>query len=268
MKYEVFFALPRDKYNARGLGGKGKVHGVCTLVRADIRKGRMGETKRVEWDLEGRVLVTEILGKEGEGGGKLVVVNGYWPNGTTFPYRHSQTGEVVGTRHDFKRGFHERMLELVKSYEAQCWSVVLIGDMNIAPSPLDGIPGIRLGDEHVINRADFNWKFLDPHNGDGMRGVDSWRWFKGEGRAYTYHGENEEEWGRSCDRVDLGVVSRELVEGGGLVGAGIWESVRERGASDHVPIGVVVDLGRIGVIKVRRKRGSGSHVGGVVEGGE
>lgn len=130
VKYEVYFALPRDRWNARGLGGKGRVHGVCTLVRTDL-KG-VGDTKSVDWDLEGRVLITSLPQH------KLVIINGYWPNGTTHPYRDSRTGEVVGSRHDFKRRFHERMLEEVKGYERDGWEVVLVGDMNIAPQPVDG----------------------------------------------------------------------------------------------------------------------------------
>lgn len=81
--------------------------------------------------------------------------------------------------------------------------------------------------------------------------MDTW-----EENGYTYHGEKAEEWGTSCDRVDLGVVSHGLIgEGNGqlkrtqmrLAGADIWESIEERGGSDHVPISVVLDLGDIEV---------------------
>lgn len=137
------------------------------------------------------------------------------------------------------------MLAEVKTLEGEGWNVVLMGDMNIAPSALDGHPGVRLGDEHVRNRRVFNWNFLDEGNREGMRGVDSWRWVHGGKRGYSYHGERKEEWGSTCDRVDLGVVSRSLVGMGVLRGADIWESVEERGGSDHVPIGVVLDVGSL-----------------------
>jgi len=137
--------------------------------------------------------------------------------------------------------------------------------MNIARSPLDGYPGIRLGAEHVRNRREWNEMFIWGE--DGMEGIDSWRWINGERRGYSYHGEKAEEWGRSCDRVDLGVVSRGLIgEGNGepkrtqmrLAGAEIWESIEERGGSDHVPISVVLDLGEIGLRpKIDRDRGFG-----------
>ncbi|KAH6680505.1 exodeoxyribonuclease III [Halenospora varia] len=269
VRYNVHLNLPKDKFNARGLGGTGKVHGVCTLVRSHppLLAGCNieVETKTMEWDLEGRILVTllkpfpstkiEDDGKFDEGGSKkeegkrLVIVNGYWPNGTTNPYRDSNTGEVVGTRHDFKRSFHARMFSEVGTWEAKGCQVVLIGDMNIAPHCIDGFPNLRIGAEHVRNRADFNSKFLDEKNekNEGsMQGVDSFRWVNGEERKYSYHGEPAAEWGRSCDRVDLGVVSKNFVNGLGtrwsLVNADIYESVEERGRSDHVPISVVVEF--------------------------
>lgn len=247
--YAAHFSLPRDRFNARGFGGKGKVYGVCTLIRDDLpsphpprstNDANAGVTTReVEWDLEGRVLVTELSAF------KLAIMNGYWVNGTSNPYRDPATGAVRGIRHDFKRAFHALMLDEVHRYEERGWWVVLIGDVNIARAPRDGYPGIRLGSEHVRNRREFNEMFFESEA--GMRGVDTWRYLHGdEARGYTYHGEKAEEWGRSCDRVDLAIVSRRLVhEDAALVQADIWESVLERGHSDHVPIGVVLDLGKL-----------------------
>lgn len=232
--YIAHFSLPRDKHNARGWGGK--VYGVCTLLRTDITA--TSTTREVDWDLEGRVLITTF--EEW----KLVVINGYWVKGTMNPYRDSSTGAVVGTRHDWKRAFHSRTLGGVQRAENQGYNVVLVGDMNVARDAMDGYPGIRLGKEPVINQRDFNAKFFDDE--DGMRGVDTWRHLHGEKRGYTSHGESAEEWGRSCDRVDLGIVSRSLVEKSALVGAGIWESVEERGGSEHVPIEVVINVGVMG----------------------
>ena len=264
--YHLSFELPRDRFNATGWGGK--VYGVCTLIRDDVMGLGKVKTKGVPWDLEGRLLVTEVeFGRQEveveEVKEKLVVINGYWPNGTTNAWRDSHTGIVKGTRHDMKRNFHSLMLSEVLQYQEAGWQVVLIGDMNIARSPLDGYPGIRLGAEHVRNRREWNEMFIWGE--EGMKGVDSWRWVHGERRGYSYHGEKAEEWGRSCDRVDLGVVSRGLIgDGNGepkrtqmrLAGADIWESIEERGASDHVPISVVLDLGQIEVWpKLDRDRG-------------
>lgn len=305
-RYEAIFSLPRDKFNARGLGGRQKVHGVCTLIRADLldsaagadvgadvgddgtedRGGRVKhqETKGVNWDTEGRVLVStftyspsptsssqvknnnkfhnesDFISKPD----KLVVINSYWPNGTTYDWKDSLTGDTIGTRHDAKRHFHTKMLSLANSYQSQDYHVVLIGDMNIALSTLDGYPNLRLGDEHVKNRADFKKKFLDATENYGFKGVDSFRAVHGSERKYSYHGEKAEEWGRSCDRVDLGIVSQSIIakswqEGEDVVGeygkkdkiernemrlagAEIYESIGERGGSDHVPVSVILAL--------------------------
>lgn len=236
--YTAHFSLPRDRFNAKGFGGK--VHGVCTLIRNGVDGGINGKivTKEVDWDLEGRVLVTEFEKW------KLAVVNGYWVNGTMNPYRNPNTGVIEGTRHDRKRQFHASMLDEVIGYEKRGWDVVLIGDMNVARTAIDGFPGIRTSHEHVKNRSDFNSKFFEDPK--GMQGVDTFRYLHGEKRKYSYHGESAQEWRRSCDRVDLGIVSKRLVEErDALVSAEIWESVIERGHSDHVSISIVLDESKL-----------------------
>jgi exonuclease III len=267
---------------------------VCTLVRDDVLERYEVSTKDVEWDLEGRVLCTEIVprphidiagttttspswqeakirrDKEWRDESteaskrkrdKLVVVNGYWVNGTSAPWRDSSTGAIIGTRHDIKRLFHSRMLALSRSYESAGYHVIHIGDMNIARSAIDGYPGIRLGDQHVKNRADFNLKFFDmPRVEGGFHGVDVWRYVYGERRKYSYHGRGIP-WGSSCDRVDLCVVSRSVVlgveeqagnddgpgVGSALVGTDICDNPTDRGHSDHCPLWVAVDMERLGV---------------------
>ena len=56
--YHLSFELPRDRFNATGWGGK--VYGVCTLIRDDVMGLGKVKTKGVPWDLEGRLLVTEV----------------------------------------------------------------------------------------------------------------------------------------------------------------------------------------------------------------
>lgn len=68
--------------------------------------------------------------------------------------QHPDTGATIGTRHDRKRVFHTELARNCKEYENEGWVVVVAGDINIARSPIDGFPGIRLGDAHVRNRAD------------------------------------------------------------------------------------------------------------------
>lgn len=239
-EYEVFFTLPDDRFNARGLGGKGKVYGVCSIVRKDFYGGFVREVRTVDWDNEGRISVIEIESPEGM---RLSVWNIYAVNGTTNDYRDSRTGEVIGTRHDRKLAVHRRMMEECIRIEKKGGAVLIIGDLNVAPQRIDGHPNLRtFPEQHVINRADFQTLFLDGKNADGLRGVDVWRHLHPEEKRYTYHGRNRV-WGTSADRVDLAVASRRLMEGM-IVGARIWDSELERGPSDHVPISVDLRLGR------------------------
>lgn len=58
--YTAHFSLPRDRFNARGFGGK--IYEVCTLVRNDLLGCRdvSPRIKSVEWDLKGRVLLLKL----------------------------------------------------------------------------------------------------------------------------------------------------------------------------------------------------------------
>lgn len=233
--YTTHFSLPRDKHNATGFGGK--VHGVATLIRDD---GLSVTTTKPDWDLEGRILIHDFITLN------LVVINGYWVNGTSNPYRDPITGQITGTRHDHKLRFHTHMLQTCKSFEAQGRSVLLLGDMNIAPARIDGHPNLRTSPaQHVLNRADFNEKFLTARKQEEcFDGVDLFRHFHGQTKKYTYHGRGRP-WGESCDRVDLIVVSRRLVEKGVILDSDICDTPRERGHSDHVPLWVRVDASKL-----------------------
>ncbi|KIW31208.1 uncharacterized protein PV07_02875 [Cladophialophora immunda] len=239
--YTVHFSLPRDQYNATGFGGK--VHGVASFLRDDFASG-VRVTRRPEWDLEGRVLIHEH-----EVG--LVIVNGYWVNGTSIPYRDPVTGQISGTRHDHKLRFHQHMLEEVLQHEAEGHHVILIGDMNVARSRIDGHPNLRTSPlQHVRNRADFNSKFFDEPN--GMRGIDIFRHTHGNTKKFTYYPRGSA-WGASCDRVDLIIISHALVDDPGVVtGTDILDSALERGHSDHVPLWISLDLAKLAARNARR----------------
>ncbi|KAL2038787.1 hypothetical protein N7G274_008545 [Stereocaulon virgatum] len=215
--YNAHFSLPRDPHNATAFHGK--IYGVCTLVRRDIPHVQV---KSVDWDLEGRVLVTE-LPKLG-----IVVVNIYAVNGTTNGYRDPETGKVVGDRHARKRIFHSLLAEEVRGYEEQGWGVVVAGDMNISRGGVDSFPQLRMGEEHVRNRADFEEKFI---RGLGM--IDTFRMVRGEERKFTYRPTNKP-WGAGGDRVDMVLVTRGLEES--VKEADILDSEEDRGPSDHVPL--------------------------------
>lgn len=124
--------------------------------------------------------------------------------------------------------------------EKEGWKILLIGDMNIAPQRIDAYPNLRTNPhQHILNRADFNSRFLDAGKMDGFGGVDIWRYIKGEEKKYTYY-PRDMVWGTNCDRVDLAIASRTMVEDGDVVGAEIWDTEEERGSSDHVPISVEI----------------------------
>lgn len=271
--YDVHFSLPRDKYNARGLRGNGKVYGVCTFVRQDItsvfqagvatpeqqQQEREVTTKEVDWDLEGRVLVTLLpqplhaptkspLRRKG-----LAVFNVYAVNGTTNPHRDSSTGTIIGDRHAQKRRFHTLLASSVREYQEQDYQVVVAGDLNISRTPLDSYPSLRLGAEHVRNRADFEEKFMEQ----GLGMVDSFRHVHGQKKKYTYHPPSKP-WEAGMDRVDLILCSNNMVSSDGvdgstgsgkrwcLVDADMLDTVEERGPSDHVPLFVDMSSGDSG----------------------
>lgn len=232
--YEAIFNLPRDKYNATGWGGR--VHGVASLVRSDFVQ-EITTTRHPDWDLEGRFLIHEL-------GCGLVVFNGYWINGTSAPYRSSQTGLPNGDRHDLKLRYHTRVLEEVLRYEARDYHVVLVGDMNVARDHIDGHPNLRVNPiQHVHNREDFNNKFFNDPN--GMRGIDVFRHLHGKQRKYTYHNRNRG-WGESADRVDLIIASRGLIETRkAVITCDICDTQEDAGHSDHVPLFITLDMSKL-----------------------
>jgi exonuclease III len=233
-RYDAHFCLPRDKHNARGFGGK--LYGVCTLIRSDFAHDHVLQVREVDWDLEGRILVVELQNR-------TAIFNIYAVNGTDNPYRDPSTSGVIGTRHDRKLAFHRLLLEECLAMEKNGWKLVLVGDFNVAREELDGFPHLRTTPyQHVVNRADFNNKFFEDK--EGLRAVDTWRHVHGRKKGYTYYPRGRD-WGSSCDRVDLILVSKIFVaeecaesRGMNLLNAGIEETIEERGPSDHVPLWV------------------------------
>lgn len=188
-------------------------------------------TKSVDWDLEGRVLITEL---QDHG---IVVFNIYAVNGTTNPYRDPNSGKTIGDRHMRKRIFHTELRNECSRYESQGWDVVLAGDMNISQTPLDSYPQLRMGKEHVINRQHFADTFMKRKDEEGFGMRDSFRKMHGRERKYSYRPPGKA-WGEGMDRVDLILVSEEAR----IKRADILDSELERGRSDHVPLWVEVEV--------------------------
>lgn len=287
-RYTVDVNRPRDKFNARGFGGK--VHGVGTLIREDLARRNVSCVRHAGWDLEGRVTIVELgsetstnstlqqpLATTASSLGPTVVydplalVNVYAVNGTTNPYRSPDTGQTTGTRHDHKLAFHRRLRNECLALESRGFHVVLAGDLNVARGPLDGWPHLRtFPRQHCWNRADFNALFFGsednaraeaylanpqdqetkpprvntPGTSDtipsgpssSFDGVDIFRAVHRRTRKYTYHPRSGKEWGSSCDRVDLIIVSQGLYKTERVVATDILDLPQERGTSDHVPL--------------------------------
>lgn len=180
----------------------------------------------MDWDQEGRVLLAEIPSRE------IVIINVYGVNGTTNDYRDPESGKVIGKRHDRKRQFHSLLRDEVRRYEVMGWAVVLVGDINISRAVIDSFPQLRMGSDHVKNRADFEEKFMGE-----LRMLDIFRAVRGQERKYTYRPRNKP-WGAGGDRVDLILVSK----GTKVTEVDVLDSEEERGPSDHVPLFAEVDI--------------------------
>ncbi|KAM7210122.1 Endonuclease/exonuclease/phosphatase [Rhypophila decipiens] len=276
--YTLHTSLPRDKYNAKGFGGK--LYGVATIIRQDFAERFVEKVRYPDWDLEGRVSIVEMkrtqnitssrpsdIGNSGpfprphtEPIKPLAMMNIYAVNGTSAPYRSPKTGLVSGTRHDHKLAFHTRLRDECLDLESKGFHVVVAGDLNVARGLWDGHPKLRtFPKQHCLNRSDFNVKFFGEDDNkragaylsknDGKKGtgekcldaVDVYRATHGDRRKYTWISRNGE-WGSSCDRVDLIFVSKGLWEAGRVVGADILDSPLERGPSDHVPIWIEINM--------------------------
>ncbi|KAF2875943.1 Endonuclease/exonuclease/phosphatase [Massariosphaeria phaeospora] len=222
--YTAHFTLPTDPHNARGLGGSGKLYGVCSIVRSDISSLYKANVRTIDWDKEGRFSVVELTLPST----KTAIFNVYAVNGTDNPYRDPSTGANVWSLK--KRG----------------WHVLLAGDYNVAPDARDGYPKLRtFPKQHVTNRADFLKKFFgrggDAEVEDVFEGVDIWREMHGDERRYTYFPRGRD-WGSSCDRVDYVITGKRTWDRGMVKRCGILDSEVERGPSDHVPIWVDIDF--------------------------
>ena len=184
--------------------------------------------RTVGWDLEGRVQVIELSSA------RLTVINVYAVNGTSYDYRDPQTGKVVGTRHDKKRAFHTLLAKEVGAYEDKGWHVVIAGDINISRSKIDSFPHLRMEEEHVKNRADFEAKFIQEL---GM--LDTFRLLHGEEKKYSYRPRNKP-WGAGGDRVDMILVTKGLRNL--VTEADVLDSENKRGPSDHVPLLIELEV--------------------------
>jgi len=149
----------------------------------------------------------------------LVVINVYAVNGTT---------------NDYRDPFHSLLANEVSAYEEKGWGLIVAGDINISRSKIDSFPQLRMGEDHVKNRADFEEKFIN-----GLEMIDSFRLLHGDEKKYSYRPRNKP-WGAGGDRVDLILVTKGLREC--VREADVLDSEVERGPSDHVPLLIELEV--------------------------
>ena len=224
----------------------------AAAARGDDERGRLGSRRpRPCHSPPSPAPCIKLKPRRGERG--LAVFNVYAVNGTTNPHRDSSTGTIIGDRHAQKRRFHTLLASTVRDYQEQGYQVVIAGDLNVSRTPIDSYPSLRLGAEHVRNRADFEEKFMEK----GLGMVDSFRHIHGQKKKYSYRPPGKP-WGTGMDRVDLILCSNNMVASNDLHGddgagkewrlenANILDTVEERGPSDHVPLFVDVSSGGSG----------------------
>jgi exodeoxyribonuclease-3 len=205
--YRCHHALARDARNVTFRGGR--MYGVATFVRGRWR----GETP--EWDREGRVVVVRKAG--------LAVVNVYAVNGTSKPY-YDETGRIAGDRHQYKRRFQARIIDLGRELRRN-GGVIVAGDWNVTRTAQDTYPRLRTEEPHAGARAE-----LDARMSAGGF-VDIWRERNVEKRAYTWF--NRRARGLDAARVDYILVSEDLVPR--VRSADILDLLP---TSDHAPVSV------------------------------
>ncbi|KAF2769361.1 DNase I-like protein, partial [Teratosphaeria nubilosa] len=238
--YVAHVCLPSDKFNARSFGRK--VYGVSSIIRKDFFERYVERVRQVAWDIEGRFLVMET--KALDHLPRLAIFNIYAVNGTENPYKDPTNGAVVGTRHDRKRKVHELLQRECQDLEDQGFQIILAGDLNVARARIDGHPNLRTFPmAHCENRRDFEARFMacgtdrgqkpSAKREEGLGMIDTFRHLHPEETGYSYYPRTRD-FGESCDRVDMILVSRKLEKS--VKEAGMYESVAERGPSDHVPI--------------------------------
>ncbi|KAI7279624.1 DNase I-like protein [Hortaea werneckii] len=167
--YVVHVNLPSDKFNARGFGRK--LYGVCSIIRQDFADRWVERVRPVDWDLEGRFLVTEL--KAASNTQRLALINAYMVNGTDYPYKDPESGKVTGTRHDRKLEVHKLLAAECRKLETAGFAVILAGDINIALAPIDGFPKLRtFPPQHCVNRADFKRRFLEDEALSSDRAIE------------------------------------------------------------------------------------------------
>jgi exodeoxyribonuclease III len=217
--YECQLSLNRDPENARFRGGR--AYGVATYVRRSLR----ADHSVLDWDREGRVLITTLAAE------RFAIANVYAVNGTAKPYYDHELGRVQGDRHAFKRSFNRRLMHACAELRQQGLQLVLIGDWNISRATIDTYPRLRTEEPHALARRLFNEKFIP-----GLQVVDAFRHLHPLVRKYSWFARSSSSGRLDAARVDLGLLSETLLPR--LMSADILDDQSLGFGSDHAPLRV------------------------------
>lgn len=273
-------------------------HGVCTLARRDTiinAANPITSFKTIPWDNEGRLLICEIPHLHLVFMNVYALNGTTYPyrdpiTGMVMGTRHERkrafhsllAGEVRRYHHPHHPhhdhdndgdddddngddGSGQKITIPHKSGPGSGsrsgggWQVIIAGDMNISRTPLDSHPALRMGEEHVRSRADFETKFLSSpspsspssssssaviETGSWLGMLDTFRHLHPTLAKYTYRPTHHQSWNISGDRVDMILVTRGLE--GSVKMADMLDDDEgkegERGSSDHVPLFLELDL--------------------------
>lgn len=210
--------FPREALEAAGYGavwrGQSTWNGVAILARD-------AEPVVTQWELPGDPGDTQSRYIEAAVGGVLVA-SLYAPNGNPQP----------GPKFDYKLAWHERLNAHAATLLAAGVPVVLAGDYNVAPGPLDVYPTGSYDDNALVqpaSRTAFR-QLLDQGWTDAVRKA-----FPGEA-VYTFWDYRRNRWPRNAGlRLDHLLLSKPMAKR--LQTVGIDRDVRGRDeASDHAPV--------------------------------
>ncbi|KAK8087513.1 hypothetical protein PG994_002487 [Apiospora phragmitis] len=273
-KYNVFFHLPASDPYDDAKGSDEGVAGVAAIIRRDSHVLSVGGAW---WDKEGgrvQVIETKRLSFPLDGDAdeaawsssnlepvELAIFNVYSVKGTGTGYETSyplggDSGPSRTRQHNQKLALHAALLREAHSYGARGHHVLLAGTFHVAPDARDAHPKLRnYPIQHLHNRTDFQDKFFGrkllhkapegaaPAKGNhtrwqkGLDGIDTFRHVHGDERRYSHHPRGRT-WGARCKRVDLIIAAQSLEDA--IVGAGICDSPRDWGPSDHCPVWVEI----------------------------
>jgi exodeoxyribonuclease-3 len=210
-------ALNDAGYAAAWVGEKTR-NGVAILARKAepvvIRRELPGDAK----DKQARYIEAAVKG--------VVVACVYAPNGNPQP----------GPKFDYKLSWLARLRRHATSLFKSGAPVMIAGDFNVAPTPLDIYP-TRSWDKDALVQPKSRSAYANLLD-DGW--VDAFRTLHADARAYTFWDYKRNRWPRDAGlRLDHVLLNRELAPK--LKKAGIDKAVRgEEGASDHAPMWVTI----------------------------